>query len=1402
MRNNLKNLTKEELIDRYIKQDKIIAELNTELAKHKNDISDSKSMLLANNTIYKEILERTNEGIIIIKDDKVKYCNQYFYSLLGFSKQEILGMPIKNLLRSDEFDLLFSSKHVENNRDNNIPFPYQGEAISKNGKVIPIEINSRISTDELEQSIHCIIINNSDKKEKEKLKIQIEQELIFNSTSDLMMLVKVEQNDLIITSINNAYWESISKIIPDIKKDEFINSSIYNFDKLFFVSENKKQKIVSDLKSVLETQMPLEAFETISFDSTIKYLQIKYTPILDKQKICTHILLTIQDLTAQRNDEERQNYLANIIESSAVSFIVTDTNGIIIDLNPALEQLTGYTKKELLGKTPGILNVEENATEIQSEIFKTVENDAVWSGEILNKKKNGDKFVNYCSIFPLKNQDGETTAYVSFNQDVTKKKDIEQELVNSENYLRETQIIANLGTYKLDIGTGIWTSSELLNNIFGIDKNYQRTIEGWLGIVHPDWQKEMTEYFQQNVIANRNKFDKEYKIMRINDKSERWVHGNGELKFNNNNEPIYMVGTIQDITVRKQAELNLEESESRLSTLMNNIPGMAYQCLNDDNWTMIFVNEECRNLTGYKKEQLLMNKDISYAELIHLDDRELVKTKVGKKLNTNEPFEIEYRIITADGREKWVWEKGIEIKPSFGHNNVLEGVIHDITERKLADKTLKELSLFNSQILNAAMDGYILADTKGKILEVNPSYSSMIGYSINELLNMNISELESSHDKVKIDEKISKMLAEGGLIFKTKHIHKNGSIIDLDVSITIVKKGEEKLIAALVRDITKQIKDEVRLKESEEKYRLLIENQLDLVVEVNAKNEFNFVSPSYCNLFGKTEEELLGKSFIPLVHEEDRLTTEKEMEKLFVEPYTCTVEQRAMTTKGWRWLEWHDKAILDDENNITAVFGVGRDITEKKEAEIKIMESEEQFKQLFNNLSNGVAIYKPIEDGNDFIIEAFNKAGEDISGLSTELLLGERVTKAFPIVTSMGLLKKFQEVHKNGTPKNHSLIFYEDDRIDRWIENYVYKLPSGQIVAIFEDTSVEKKALESLKNNEEDLRAILNTSLDVILLIDKNGKCIEANNIFCNLVKTSRDEIIGKLISDFLEIGNLKIKKKTFRQIFKRKEYQIFTDEAFGRIWDFSLYPILDSNNEVTRLTIFAKDVTEKSIFEKKIKETNERLKNLTRYMNKVREEERKNVAREIHDNLGQKLTALNLDISWIKQSIPEEVIDIKEQFDPILDLINESIITVQKISTELRPGILDDLGLVNAIQWQSNEISRRTNLHFSLDLTSQEIELGDDVKTTLFRVFQEALTNIVRHAKASNVYVNLLIKEKKLIFEVIDDGKGILEKDINDFRSYGILGMKERVESINGEIQFIGLDKGTKLLITIPIKE
>jgi len=162
--------------------------------------------------------------------------------------------------------------------------------------------------------------------------------------------------------------------------------------------------------------------------------------------------------------------------------------------------------------------------------------------------------------------------------------------------------------------------------------------------------------------------------------------------------------------------------------------------------------------------------------------------------------------------------------------------------------------------------------------------------------------------------------------------------------------------------INERKKAEEKLQESEEKYKLLVENQTDLVVKVDTEGRFLYVSPSYCDLFGKTEEELLGSKFIPMVHKEDQEATKLAMKKLFTPPYSAYIEQRALTKEGWVWLAWNDTAVLDDDGKIKEIIGVGRNITERKQAEEKLRESEMRFQKMLGVVPDMISIQNPDMD--------------------------------------------------------------------------------------------------------------------------------------------------------------------------------------------------------------------------------------------------------------------------------------------------------------------------------------------------------------------------------------------------------------------------------------------------------
>jgi signal transduction histidine kinase len=220
-------------------------------------------------------------------------------------------------------------------------------------------------------------------------------------------------------------------------------------------------------------------------------------------------------------------------------------------------------------------------------------------------------------------------------------------------------------------------------------------------------------------------------------------------------------------------------------------------------------------------------------------------------------------------------------------------------------------------------------------------------------------------------------------------------------------------------------------------------------------------------------------------------------------------------------------------------------------------------------------------------------------------------------------------------------------------------------------------------------------------------------------------------------------------------------------------------------------------------KEPHEQFHDLSAYLQAAREEERKSIAREIHDELGQALTTIKLELSLLQEEILHDATAATDRVQSMKERIDATIQTVKSIITKLRPGLLDDLGLTAAIEWQANDFARRTGI--VCDITAQPVDMNinPEISTAIFRIFQELLTNISRHANATHVLVQLHQSEDKFELQVHDNGRGITSDEINDPKSFGLIGMRERAQYWRGTIQFEGLEgRGTIVAVRFPLLE
>jgi signal transduction histidine kinase len=211
----------------------------------------------------------------------------------------------------------------------------------------------------------------------------------------------------------------------------------------------------------------------------------------------------------------------------------------------------------------------------------------------------------------------------------------------------------------------------------------------------------------------------------------------------------------------------------------------------------------------------------------------------------------------------------------------------------------------------------------------------------------------------------------------------------------------------------------------------------------------------------------------------------------------------------------------------------------------------------------------------------------------------------------------------------------------------------------------------------------------------------------------------------------------------------------------------------------------------------------LTEHLQNIREEERTHIAREIHDELGQQLTVLKMDASWLNKKIITTDESIKEKLKDLLELLDGTVRTVRKISSELRPSLLDDMGLVAAMEWHLKEWEKRASVKTKFLIPSNDLPLTDAVKTGLFRIFQESLTNVARHANAKKVEVSLQRQNGSLILSIKDDGKGFDREKAANKKTLGILGMEERSFMMGGSYQINSKPgKGTLVVVSVPYSE
>jgi PAS domain S-box-containing protein len=353
--------------------------------------------------------------------------------------------------------------------------------------------------------------------------------------------------------------------------------------------------------------------------------------------------------------------------------------------------------------------------------------------------------------------------------------------------------------------------------------------------------------------------------------------------------------------------------------------------------------------------------------------------------------------------------------------------------------------------------------------------------------------------------------------------------------------------------------------------------------------------------------------------------------------------------------------------------------------------------------------------------------------------------------------------------------------------------------------NARKQAQADLSLAHAELTQIFETSADGMRVVDREFNMLRANETFCALAGMRKEDAVGRKCYEVFRGPLCHGPGCPLIRILHGEE-RVECDAVKVRDGGpdipciVTATPFRGPGGELIGIVEDFKDISTRKKSEEELRQSRRQLRELASYLESAREKERIRIAREIHDELGQSLTALKMELHWCLQRLPKDDQFLMEKAKKLLKLIDENVHLVQRISSELRPGLLDNLGLSAAIEWQAGQFQDRTGVACDFISEPEDIVLDQTRSTAIFRIFQETCTNIARHADATKA--EIVIKEtlEEIELRVTDNGKGVKENEISNPKSFGLMGIRERVLSLGGEVEIFGAEnKGTTVRVRIP---
>ena len=484
---------------------------------------------------------------------------------------------------------------------------------------------------------------------------------------------------------------------------------------------------------------------------------------------------------------------------------------------------------------------------------------------------------------------------------------------------------------------------------------------------------------------------------------------------------------------------------------------------------------------------------------------------------------------------------------------------------------------------------------------------------------------------------------------------------------------------------------------------------------------------------------------------------------------------------------------------------------ERKLSEDALRRSEDRNRLIIDTIPTMAWSVRP-----DGVVDFLNQRWVDYTGLSLEQYVEEPTRPIHPEDVSRVIEKWLADIAR-GEPYEAEMRLQGTGGEYRWflIRTAPLRDEQGKLIKWYGmsvDIEDRKRTEEALREAEQKYREIFENAGEGIFQSTPEGRYIAANPALARMYGFgSPEEMIRSLQDISRQVYVDPTRREEFRRQLKEQgavrgfEHEVFRKDG-SRLWiSVNARAVRDEQGAIQYYEGTVQDITARKAAEEKLKATSEQLRALSARLQSAREEEGSRIAREIHDELGSSLTSLKWDLEEIDKQLstplePLALVALREKFQTPMKLADLAISAIRKIASELRPSVLDDLGLVAAIEWQAQQFQARTGIICDCDCSLEKVELNEEQSTAAFRILQEALTNVLRHAEATRVEIKISRENGYLALSISDNGKGISDSEKSEQQSLGILGMRERAHLIGGEIDIKGFEgKGTVVDLRVP---